>query len=36
MRHVGLGMRGQQCFTHFRLAVPLAKPSFLIQMAVLI
>jgi hypothetical protein len=36
MRHAGLGMRGQQCFNHLRLAVPLTKPSFLIEMAVLI
>lgn len=36
MRHAGLDMRRQQCFTYLRLAVPLTKPSFLIEMAVLI
>ena len=36
MRHARLGRRGQQCFAHFRSAVPLTKPSFLNEMAVLI
>ena len=36
MRHARLGVRGQQCLADFRSAVPLAKPSFLLEMAVLI